>query len=429
MSGKYLAVLGTLDTKGPEYEYLIARLRGLGLKTLMLDISCKEGTAWPADCSCHEVAAAAGQDFTAVAPLNKIEAGKVMVQGATSLLRQLESQGALGGIMAMGGANGTLLACEVMKAFPIGLPKLVVSVMAAGDPRANAGTKDILLINSVMDLCLNRVTQKIIDNAAAAMAGMFTTVLPAAIFVQKKLVAASMMGLTQTCALGAKQQLEGAGFEVMVFHTNGIGGRALEEQVLETETCAVLDVTINEIGNYLLGGVFDAGPQRLEAAGEKGIPVVVVPGAVDFVNFWGKNIPAQYTRGRSFIYHNAQNTLMRTSPEENFKIGQVVATKLRCAAESTVVVPLKGFSGNDRSGGPCGVDFNGNAGEPWYNQATTEAFVAGLKQGVQSTRTKVVEVDAHINDREFYTTLANVFQRVAGVKPEGLLSIGAKAGG
>jgi uncharacterized protein (UPF0261 family) len=257
------------------------------------------------------------------------------------------------------------------------------------------------------------------------MAGMLGMALPAVKIAEKKLVAASMLGLTQDCVLGAKQQLEAAGFEVMVFHTNGIGGRALEEQVLETETCAVLDVTTNEIGNHMLGGVFDAGPRRLQAAAEKGVPVVLVPGAVDFVNFWGKNIPAQYTQGRSFIYHNAQNTLMRTSPEENFKIGQEISTKLKGTAESTVVVPLRGFSGNDRRGGPRGVDFNGNPGEPWHNPLATAAFVAGLKQALEPVRTKIVEVDAHINDREFYTRLSEIFQQVAGTSA---LGMGAQAG-
>ena len=425
MPEKCVAILGTLDTKGPEYEYLLGRLRALGLKPVMLDISCRIATDWPAECSCHDVAAAAGHAFTALSALNKSEAGKIMVQGATALLRQMEMQGNLDGIMAMGGANGTLLACEVMKAFPIGLPKLVVSVMAAGDPRANAGTKDIVLINSVMDLCLNRVTQKIIDNAAAAMAGMLEASLPAVKRAEKKLVAASMLGLTQGCVIGLKEQLEAGDFEVMVFHTNGIGGRALEEQVLETETCAVLDATINEIGNHLLGGVFDAGPKRLEAAAAKGIPVVVAPGAVDFVNFWGKNIPARFAQGRSFIYHNAQNTLMRTSPDENFEIGRQVATKLRGAAKSAVVVPLRGFSGNDRQGGPRGVHADGTPAELWYNPAATTAFLAGLKQAAEPARTSIIEVDAHINDREFYMRVAEIFRHVAD-KPA--LRMGAQAG-
>jgi uncharacterized protein (UPF0261 family) len=246
------------------------------------------------------------------------------------------------------------------------------------------------------------------------MAGMLGAALPTASVVDRKLVAASMLGLTQDCVLGIKQQLETSGFELMVFHTNGIGGRALEEQVLETETCAVLDVTINEIGNHLLGGVFDAGPRRLGAVAEKNIPIVLVPGAVDFVNFWGKNIPVQYTQGRSFIFHNAQNTLMRTSPEENFKIGREVAAKLKRTAESTVVVPLRGFSGNDRLGGPRGMSFDGNPGEPWYNPLATAAFITGLKEAADRARTRIVELDAHINERAFYTAVAEIFSQVAG---------------
>jgi uncharacterized protein (UPF0261 family) len=404
------AMIGTLDTKGPEFEYLEAGLQRCGLATLMVDISClrvREG-ANPAY-RCTEVALQGGMDFRDVAQLDRHGAGKVMVAGATTILQKLYAAGKIDGLIALGGSNGTLMACEIMKEFHIGFPKVMVSVVAASDPRQNVGTKDIVLINSVTDMCLNQLTRRILSNASAAMAGLLQQAIPLTDVEEKPQVGATMLGLTQGCVLGTQASLETEGAEVLVFHTNGIGGAALEDLVSKGMVDAVLDLTTNEVGNNLLGGVFDAGPQRLEAAAIRGIPQVIAPGAVDFVNFWGSSVPAQF-RDRRFIFHNVQNTLMRTTVEENLQIGRAFADKLnRSTGKVVVLVPLKGFSGNDRAGGPNAVTIDAKPAGPWHDPQADQAFVGGLKSTADPAVIEIWEMDAHINQPAFGRAIIDAY--------------------
>lgn len=414
MGGKSVAVIGTLDTKGPEYDFLRAELSRHGLATVMVDISCRRvpEEASP-DYPCTEVARRGGREFSRVSQLNRIEAGKVMVRGATAILQELYHQGRVDGLIALGGSNGSAMACQIMQAFPIGLPKLVVSVMAAGDPRQNAGIRDIALMNSVTDMCLNRITKQVIANAAAAMAGMLQHKSSETTRQDKLQVGVSMLGLTQECVLGVKARLEAMGCEVLPFHANGIGGAALENLIAQGAIDAVLDLTTNEVANNLLGGVFDAGPNRLEAAAARGIPQVIAPGAVDFVNFWGQHVPEQY-RNRQFILHSVQNTLMRTNPEENARLGALFAEKLnRNTGRAVVLVPLRGFSGNDRAGGPHAVTAEGAAGAPWHDPEATRAFLHALKAAADPEVIEIREVDAHINSPSFVEAVVEAFDEVA----------------
>jgi len=314
MSSPTVGVIGTLDTKGPEFAYLEGELRRCGLSTLMVDISCRSDVQSDAAFRPTGVARRAGRAFGDVALLDKRAAGQIMVSGAKSILEELYANGAVDGLIALGGANGTLMACEIMQAFPIGFPKVMVSVVAACDPRQNVGTSDIVLINTVTDLCLNQLTKQIFSNASAALAGMLRQAKPSADARAKRQVGATMLGLTQGCVLQAQAALEAEGAELLIFHTNGIGGAALEDLVSKGKVELVLDLTTNEVGNHLVGGVFDAGPRRMQAASAAGIPQVVAPGAIDLINFWGSSVPARF-RERRFIFHNVQNTLMRTTPE------------------------------------------------------------------------------------------------------------------
>jgi uncharacterized protein (UPF0261 family) len=410
MAQLVVAMIGTLDTKGPEFEYLGHELRRCGLDTIMVDISCLNvrEDAHPTY-PCVEVARRAAWNFEDVTRLDKRRAGQVMVAGATAILQELHAAGKIDSLIALGGANGTWMSCEIMKAFPIGFPKVMVAVVAACDPRQNVGTKDIFLINSVTDLCLNQLTRQIISNAAAAIAGMLYRGRSVVESTQKLQIGATMLGLTQACVLGASTALEAEGGEVLVFHTNGIGGAAVEDLITQGMVDAVLDLTTNEVGNNLLGGVFDAGPNRLEAAGAQGIPQVIAPGAVDFVNFWGHCVPERF-RDRQFIFHNVQNTLMRTTVDENFRLGRLFADKLnRGQGETVVVVPLHGFSGNDRAGGANAVTIEGRPAGAWHNPQAARAFLDGLKSTADPAAIDIWEVEAHINDRAFNEAVVSAF--------------------
>ncbi|MFQ5962482.1 MAG: Tm-1-like ATP-binding domain-containing protein, partial [Candidatus Methylomirabilales bacterium] len=410
MSDRTVAVIGTLDTKGPEYDYLSAELQHSGLTPITVDTSChKVGEGIRPQYPCTEVARRAGWDFGEISRLDKVKAREVMVAGATAILQELYASGHVHGLIALGGANGTAMACDVMRAFPIGVPKLVVSVLAAGDPRQDAGTKDIILVNSVTDMSLNRVTKQIISNAAAAMAGMLQRTKPVAEGEKKLQIGASMLGVTQACVLGVKTLLEARGHELMIFHANGIGGVALEDLISRGTIDAVLDVTTNELGNNMLGGVFDAGPNRLEAAATRKIPQIIVPGAVDFINFWGKSIPDRF-RDRLFIFHNEYNTLLRTTPEENARLGSLFAEKLnRSGARTVVLLPLRGFSRNDSADGPRGVSIEGQPGAPWYNPEADMAFIQGLKGAVDAALIEIRAVEAHINEPAFIKAVVDAF--------------------
>ncbi len=405
-----VGMVGTLDTKGPEFGYLEKELRRCGLSTLMVDISCR--SVYPeADPAfrCTEVARRAGWEFGSVALLDKRAAGKIMVAGAKLILEDLYANGAVDGLIALGGANGTLMACEIMQGFPIGFPKVMVSVVAASDPRQNVGTKDIVLINTVTDLCLNQITKQIFSNASAAIAGMLQQARPSTDDREERQVGATMLGLTQGCVLGVQAALEAEGSEVLVFHTNGVGGAALEQLVSKGMVDVVLDLTTNEVGNHLLGGVFDAGPQRLQAAASAGIPQVIAPGAVDFINFWGSSVPDQF-RERRFIFHNVQNTLMRTTPEENLRIGRAFADKLsHSLGKVRALVPLKGFSGNDRDGGPEAVSLDGKPAGPWHDPGAARAFLEGLRSA-DPALVDIWELDAHINEPAFSQAVMRAYQ-------------------
>ncbi|MFZ4440561.1 MAG: Tm-1-like ATP-binding domain-containing protein [Syntrophales bacterium] len=421
MSRKCVAVIGTLDTKGPEYSFLLTCLRYHGLEPVLIDISLYEiNTDFDPEYTVNDVARLAGEDFSSVAALNKIEAAKIMVKGAKEIVQKMQSEGRLDGIIAMGGANGTLLAGEIMKSLRVYLPKFIVSVVAAGDPRVNVGTKDIVLVNSVSDICLNRFTRRIMANATAAFAGMILLAQEPVIDSEKKLVAGTMLGLNQTFVLGVKELIEKKPFEMVIFHTNGLGGVALEDMVEEGIVEGILDLTLNEQMNYLNGGVFSSGPTRMDAALKKGLPMVIAPGCLDFINHWGRNIPAQFQK-RTFIYHNTQNTLMRTIPEETFRCGCYVGEKLnRSLVPVKILIPLEGVSANDRVGGPHGQTIDGRDGGSWHCSEAVHAFSDGLQQTVRNPKINTLVLQTHINDERFIQATAEAFIEVMpALTPQG----------
>jgi len=397
---KAVLLIGTLDTKGREYQYVQEKLRGEGVTPFVMDVSCKTfESEFASQVTCREVAKAAGADFVAVSQMERVPAQKVMTEGAIRLSEKLYQEGRFQGVMALGGSNGTAIACAVMQRFPVGVPKLMVSTMASGDVRGYVGWKDIVMFHPVGDISLNRMTRQIFANAARAMAGMLKEA--SAEKEDKKMqIALTVFGVVQPCAERAKSLLEEKGYEVMVFHTSGTGGMALEELVKEGRIDAVLDISTTEVTDEVVGGVLTAGPTRMEAAGAQGLPQVIMPGAIDLVNFKTPDTVPEKWKDRVFYRHTPHITLMRTNIEESERLGRVFAEKInRAKGPCLVLIPLKGFSAYDSPTGPKAICLDGRpAPQSWFWPEADQAFYESLKNHLDLSRVGFREVPLHIND-------------------------------
>jgi len=387
MTAKTVALVGTLDTKGEEFAFLRDWIDSCGLRTLTVDTGVLGDPPFTPDVSRAEVAAAAHEDLAVL--ISRRDRGRsiqTMAAGAVATIRRLFEQGAIQGIASLGGSAGTTIATAAMRQLPVGFPKLMVSTLASGDVKPYIGIKDICMMYSVVDIAgLNAVSRKILSNAAGAICGMVTR-REIDRSDERPAIAATMFGVTTPCVTAARRRLEERGYEVLVFHATGSGGQAMEQLIQDGSFHGVLDVTTTELADELVGGVLSAGPHRLEAAGIKGIPQVVCPGAIDMVNFGPiDSVPSQF-RERNLYVHNATVTLMRTTPEECAQIGRITATKLNSArGPVTVLIPRQGVSAIDRPG------------EPFYSPEALIAYCRALKETLSPT-VKVVELDAHIND-------------------------------
>jgi uncharacterized protein (UPF0261 family) len=397
-----VVLIGTLDTKGAEIDFVRERLRELGAGVLVVDAGVMDQHDWPADVDADAVAAAGGASRAELAAAGERSAAmSAMRAGVLAVVTDLRRRGRLDGILAIGGSGGASLAAAAMQALPVGVPKLIVSTMAAGDTRPYVGESDIAMLYPVVDIAgVNRLTRQVLGNAAAAMAGMVAANVrrqeagPAASDA-RPLIAATMFGVTTPCVTAARERLEGLGYEVLVFHATGTGGRAMEGLIRGGFIAGVLDVTTTELADELVGGVLSAGPDRLVAAGSLGIPQVVSLGALDMVNFGpGETVPAQF-RDRRLYEHNASVTLMRTSVEECRELGRILARKLNAAAgPTTVFVPRGGLSMIDVPGGA----FH----DPVADDALFDALLSGLHP-----RIEVVDLPVDINDRTFGPAMAD----------------------
>lgn len=417
---KAVLLIGTLDTKGREYRYVQERFRAEGIEPLVMDVSCKTfAKEFPSHVSCREVAQAAGTDFDAVSQMERVPAQRVMTEGAIRLSERLYQEGRFRGVMALGGSNGTAIACAVMQRFPVGMPKLMVSTMASGDVRGYVGWKDIVMFHPVGDISLNRMTRKIFSNAVRAMAGMLREG-PREEEGRKIQIALTVFGVVQPCAERAKSLLEEKGYEVMVFHTSGTGGMALEELVKQGFIDAVLDISTTEVTDEVVGGVLTAGPTRLEAAGARGIPQVVMPGAIDLVNFKTPETVPEKWKDRVFYRHTPHITLMRTNVEESERLAHVFAEKLnRAKGPCLVFVPLKGFSAYDSPNGPRAIRLDGGpAPRSWFWPEADQAFITALKKGLDLSRIGYEEADYHINDPVFAQLAVEALDRMIKAKKE-----------
>ena len=385
-----VVLLGTLDTKGDEYAYLRSLLSGHGVETILIDAGVLGEPRAVADVTREEVAQAAGTDVRALVDAgDRGAAVETMARGAARIVIELHGAGRLDGILALGGSGGTAVATEAMRALPVGVPKLMVSTMASGDTRPYVGATDVTMTYSVVDISgINAVSARILANAAAAMAGM-ATADPSTVEGGKPLVGATMFGVTTPCVTAARERLEELGYEVLVFHATGTGGQSMEALMRSGFITASLDATTTELADDLVGGVLSAGPDRLEAAGELGIPQVVSLGALDMVNFGPvETVPVEF-RDRLLYKHNPTVTLMRTTAEESAELGRRIGRKLSSATGPvTLFIPLRGVSLIDVEGQ---VFF-----DPEADRALFDALRDTLDPGVD-----VRELDTDVNDPAF----------------------------
>jgi uncharacterized protein (UPF0261 family) len=398
MAGDPVVVLvGTLDTKGHELEYMRDRVREAGAEVLLVDVGVLGEPQVRADVPREEVAEAAGADHGAlVAEADRGRAVEVMGRGAGVVLGRLFEQGRLQGTAAIGGSGNSSIAAAAMRDLPVGVPKLIVSTVGSGDTRPYVGAKDVTMMYSVVDIAgINRISARILANAAGAIAGMARSSAPAA-GEGRPLVGATMFGVTTPAVTRARERLEELGYEVLVFHATGTGGQSMEALATGGFLAGVLDLTTTELADELVGGVLSAGPDRLQAAGATGVPQVVSLGALDMVNFGPKDTVPERFAERNLYVHNPTITLMRTTAEENAELGRRIAEKLNRAGSPTALfVPLGGVSGID-------VD-----GQPFHDPAADAALFGALRGHVDSERVELREIEADINNPAFATAMAN----------------------
>ena len=390
MTRKVVAILGTLDTKGEEFAFLKQRIETQGVSTLVIDAGILGSPSFSPDIRAAEVAEAGGVDLARlVEERDRGRAVTVMSEGAAAIVARLYDEGRIDGIVSMGGGGGTAVGTAAMRALPVGVPKLMISTLASGDVSAYVGAMDITMMPSVVDIAgINRLSMRILTNAAGAIAGMVKAEAPSGLH-DKPLIAATMFGVTTPCVTRAREVLEEAGYEVLVFHATGTGGRSMEELVSAGFIAGVLDLTTTELADELVGGVLSAGPRRLEAAGAAGVPQVVSLGALDMVNFGAPETIPDTFRDRTFYRHNPQVTLMRTTVEENAELGRIIGGKLARAKGPTVVmVPKKGVSLIDVEG------------QPFHDPAADTALFDALRAHVGGN-VEVVEMDVDINANAF----------------------------
>lgn len=394
-----VALIGTLDTKGAEYAWLAEQLDKHGVQALFVDVGSFSASPL-ANINSDDVIAAANSDAAALRERrDRGEMMQVMSVGVARIVRDLVSSGRIHGLLALGGSGGSSVAAAAMQALPVGFPKLLVSTMASGDVKPYVGEVDAMLMYSVVDVAgINSVSSQVFANAAAAIAGMaraYEDRLAAVPAGHKPVVAVTMFGVTTPAADEARDTLTDLGYEVLVFHATGAGGRAMEKLAESGLLAGVCDLTTTELADDLGGGVLSAGPRRLEMAGRVGLPQVISLGALDMVNFGpADTVPPEFA-GRNLFVHNPTVTLMRTTPEEVAELGRRIATKLAAATGPTeLFIPLRGVSAIDVEGAP------------FRDAEADAALFAELRAGLVGSGVVVHELDQAINDPGFGAAMA-----------------------
>jgi len=402
-----VVLIGTMDTKGEEYAWIADRIRGHGAATVTVDVGAySDPDTSRTDVDAAAVARAGGGDLAALREAgDRGAAMEVMAAGAAAVAQDLYAQGLLDAVLTVGGSGGSSVAARVMRALPVGVPKMLVSTMVSGDVSPYVGEVDATLMHAVVDVAgLNSVSEQVFGNAAAATAAMAAAhesraAAPAR--ERRPTVGLSMFGLTTPAVDEARAELLRLGYEPLVFHATGAGGRALEKLARDGRLAGVLDLTTTELADDLVGGVLSAGPHRLEAAGARGVPQVVSLGALDMANFGPRETVPDEFADRGFVVHNPTVTLMRTTPEENAELGRRIGAKLAAArGPAAVRLPLRGLSGIDEDGGP------------FRDAAADEALFAALRDALAGSPVEIVDVDAHINSPGFGRDAARHLDRL-----------------
>ena len=386
-------LIATLDTKGVEAGWIRESLMRQGHRVTLVDVGSSGDPQVDPDIDRAMVFEVAGTSWSVVrSDQDRGEAVAAAARGVAQLIRQHADQGLVEGVLSIGGSAGTSIGTSAMRALPLGIPKVMVSTMASGQVRPYVADKDLCMINSVVDIAgINRVSRIVLSQAADAMSGMVNgrkQVFAEASPTEKPLVVASMFGVTTPCVQVARGVLEQAGYEVLIFHATGTGGQAMESLIREGLIAGVLDITTTELADELVGGVLTAGPGRLTAASELGVPQVISVGALDMVNFGSPETVPQKFADRLFYQHNPVVTLMRTSVSECRQLGKEVGRKVAMSnGPAEVLFPCQGVSAIDAEG------------QAFEDQEARMALLEGLKSTCGAERMEVM--DAHINDPEF----------------------------
>jgi uncharacterized protein (UPF0261 family) len=362
---------------------------------------------FPVDVEAEEVARAGGAELGVLREnRDRGQAIEAMVRGAAVVAKRLHDDGKLAGIIGMGGSGGSSVVTAAMRSLPLGVPKVCISTVAGGDTSPYIGSKDVTLIPSITDVAgLNRISRLIMTRAAGAIVGMVHAI-PEKTVDDRPILVASMFGNTTECVNACREKLSSAGFEVLVFHATGTGGRTMESLIDDGLVDACLDITTTEWADTICGGVFSAGEDRLAAPGRRGIPHLIVPGCIDMVNFGPFDTVPQHYRdaGRQFYQWNPSVTLMRTNVKENDRLGQIFAQKANAAnGPVAFLLPLRGVSILDGDG------------QPFCDRHSDQAFFTALRTNLEPG-IPWVEIDANINDAAFVEKAVEMMLDLIGAK-------------
>jgi uncharacterized protein (UPF0261 family) len=400
-----------MDTKSNEARFVADALARAGATPWIVDLSMKSHAGSPADVSGAQVAEAGGAGWHMIDARSRQEAAAVMVEGGTRILLEKFAKGEISGAIGIGGANGTNLVCSILRALPYLVPKVMISTVAGtAAVQWYVAESDIAMYPSIGDVSINRITKAVMENAAnaVAIAASNWAARRQAKTAHAPLVAVSSFGGTAACVERVSRRLEALGYEVILFHASGVGGKSLERLASCGELAGVVDVTTHELADLVVDGVYSAGAARMTSAGAAGLPQVIVPGAIDHSNFWVGQVPDPY-RSREFFQYNAQNLLMRTNAEEFRKLGAEFARRLNAAkGPVSILIPLEGFSEHTKR---RARDLDGNDKGSWKNPDDYRIFVDSLKPQLKSA--SIEELPLHINDVAFADACVDAFVKIS----------------
>lgn len=431
MSKPIIVVTGILDTKGEEIKFLADCVKLAGGDPIILEISVGKEVGW-ADIGVSEVLKKVDKTVEEIFALNRGKASDFITKGAIKVVREILEDNKIDGIIAYGGSMGSSIATSIMRSLPIGLPKLMLTTMASGDITSYIGTRDICIMYPIAEAGLNKITRKILNNAAAGIVGMAKAPSIADI-EEKPLIGCMMFGVTTPCVLRSSEYMKKKGYDVIINHAVGSGGRSMEELIREGLISGILDITTHEIGDFLLGGILSAGPDRLTAAGDKGIPQVIAPGGLDLINFGPKDtVPERFLKqthlpGKGLYVHNPNVTCIGVSPDEAYRIAGHIAEKVNRAKGSTAIcVPMRGWGACDLAvpnkdlgwAGPGpGPVWVADPERPEWSQRS-RSFVKGLQENIDRDKSNldVLVVDKHLNEPEFADLMAELLEEMLAGK-------------